>query len=50
MADKKVSCDCGKTLTASNDDQLVSDVQRHAKEVHNMNLSREQVLAMAQPA
>lgn len=50
MAEKKVACDCGKTVRASNDDQLVADVQKHAKEVHNMNLTRDQVLAMAQPA
>ena len=50
MAEKKVACDCGKTMRASNDDQLVRDVQQHAKQVHNMDLSRDQVLAMAQPA
>jgi predicted small metal-binding protein len=50
MAEKKVACDCGKTLRAVNDDQLVADVQKHAKDVHDMNLSRDQVLAMAQPA
>ena len=50
MAEKQVACDAGKTVRASNDDQLVADVQKHAKEVHNMNLTRDQVLAMAQPA
>ena len=48
--EKKVECDCGKTIRSSNDSQLVTDVQKHAKEVHNMDLSRDQVLAMAQPA
>jgi predicted small metal-binding protein len=48
--EKKVECDCGKTIRASNDNQLVTDVQKHAKDVHNMDLSRDQVLAMAQPA
>jgi predicted small metal-binding protein len=50
MAEKKVACDCGKTLRAPSDEQLVADVQKHAKDVHNMNLSRDQVLAMAEPA
>ena len=50
MAEKKVCCDCGKTVRGASDDQLVADVQRHAKEVHSMDLTREQVLAMAQPA
>lgn len=52
MADKekKVSCDCGKTIRESSDDRLVTIVQQHAREVHNMELTREQVLAMAEPA
>jgi predicted small metal-binding protein len=48
MAEKKVTCECGKEFRSANDDQLVSDVQKHAREVHNMELSREQVLSMAQ--
>lgn len=50
MAEKKVCCDCGKTIHGRTDDDLIRDVQRHAKDVHNMDLSREQVLAMAEPA
>lgn len=50
MAQKQVSCDCGKTIREPNDEQLVASVQKHAKEVHNMDLSREQVLSMAEPA
>ena len=50
MPEKKVTCDCGKTMRGANDDELVSIVQQHAKEVHNMPLTREQVLAMAEPA
>jgi predicted small metal-binding protein len=49
MAQKQVSCDCGKVIREPTDDQLIANVQRHAKEVHNMELSREQVLAMAEP-
>jgi predicted small metal-binding protein len=30
------------------DDELVANVQQHAREVHEMEISREQVLAMAQ--
>ena len=50
MPEKKVTCDCGKTMRGANDDELVSIVQRHAKDVHNMTLTRDQVLAMAEPA
>ena len=47
---KKVSCDCGKTIRESTDEALVAAVQRHARDVHRMELSRDQVLAMAEPA
>lgn len=49
MADKKVSCDCGKVIRESSDDQLVRAVQQHAQDVHSMSLSRDQVLAMSEP-
>ncbi len=50
MATKKVACDCGKTITERNDDELVKAVQKHAQDVHRMDLSRDQILAMAEPA
>ena len=49
MAQKQVSCDCGKVIREPDDDALVAAVQQHASEVHDMNLTREQVLAMAEP-
>ncbi|HSJ24145.1 MAG TPA: DUF1059 domain-containing protein [Longimicrobiales bacterium] len=49
MSKKQVSCDCGKVITAASDEELVTSVQQHAREVHNMELSRDQVLAMAEP-
>ena len=49
MSEKKVTCDCGKVVRAGTDAELVSAVQAHAQQVHNMNLSREQVLSMAEP-
>lgn len=49
MAQKQVACDCGKTIREADDDRLVTSVQQHAKEVHNMDLSRDQVLSMAEP-
>jgi predicted small metal-binding protein len=30
------------------DDELVANVQKHAREVHDMEITREQILAMAQ--
>lgn len=46
---KRVACDCGKVIREGSDDALVASVQKHAKEVHEMELTREQVLAMAEP-
>ncbi|HXZ47873.1 MAG TPA: DUF1059 domain-containing protein [Usitatibacter sp.] len=48
MVKKIVKCDCGFVVRSDEDDRLVSELQQHAKQFHNMNLSREQVLAMAQ--
>ena len=50
MSEKKVACDCGKVIRGSSDEELVRSVQAHAKSVHDMNLSKDQVLAMAEPA
>ena len=49
MAWKFVKCDCGFVVRSDNDAALVADLQKHAKEHHKMDLSKEQVLAMAQP-
>lgn len=48
---KRVDCECGVTITGSNDDELVARVQEHAAEVHDgMEVTRDQALAMARPA
>ena len=47
---KVVNCPCGEVLKAETDDELVAQVQKHGKEVHNQEPTREEVLAMAQPA
>jgi len=44
-----VRCDCG--FEARGDEaKLVPIVQRHGREAHGMEVTREQVLAMARPA
>jgi predicted small metal-binding protein len=50
MAEKKVSCDCGATVHAATDAELIAKVQQHAREVHRMDMTAEQILAMAEPA
>ena len=47
---KVVNCPCGETIRAETDDELVRLVQEHGKQVHNQDVSREDALAMAQPA
>ncbi len=49
MVMKTVRCDCGFVVRSDNDEKLVTELQQHALKYHQMNLSREQVLAMAQP-
>jgi len=46
---KVVNCDCGWTVSGD-DDEIVEAVQRHGRDAHNMDVTREQALAMAQPA
>ena len=46
---KIMQCDCGHVVRGETDNELVANVQKHAREVHDMEITREQVLAMAQP-
>jgi predicted small metal-binding protein len=48
---KRVECECGWSHETDSEEDLVSAVQRHAREVHNMEgVTRDQVLAQAKPA
>ena len=47
---KVVNCPCGEKITGESDDELVRLVQEHGKEVHQQDVSRDDALAMAQPA
>jgi predicted small metal-binding protein len=47
---KVINCPCGYVVKGDTDDELVVRAQQHAKDVHQMELSREQALAMARPA
>jgi predicted small metal-binding protein len=48
--EKVINCPCGFVLKGNSDDEVVQKAQAHAKQVHQMDLSREQALAMAKPA
>jgi len=48
---KVINCECGQTVRAESDDELVDKVQRHVGEAHPElvgKMSREDVLAMAE--
>ena len=47
---KSIECDCGWSVQADNEDELIAKAQEHAQSVHKMAASREQLLAMAKPA
>lgn len=47
---KVINCDCGVTVRGETDDELVENAQQHAKEAHDMEITREQALAIAVPA
>jgi predicted small metal-binding protein len=47
---KVINCDCGFVVRGDTDDDLVNATRRHAKEEHDMDLTVEQILAMAKPA
>jgi predicted small metal-binding protein len=44
-----VRCDCGFEAQGY-EEKLVPLVQKHGRDAHNMEVTREQVLAMAKPA
>ena len=43
-----VRCDCGFEARGT-EEELVPIVQRHGREAHNMEVTRDQALAMARP-
>lgn len=47
---KVINCPCGFIVKGDTDEELVARAQEHAKQVHQMDLSRDQALAMARPA
>jgi predicted small metal-binding protein len=47
---KVINCDRRVTVRGETDDELVENAQQHAKEAHDMEITREQALAIAVPA
>ena len=48
MSEKQVNCDCGTTIREKTDEALIAAVQNHASAVHDMDLTPEQILSMAE--
>lgn len=46
---KIIKCDCGFTVRGDDDDELVKAAQAHAVAVHQMEITADQALAMAEP-
>jgi hypothetical protein len=46
---KIIRCPCGTVVRGRDEETLVAQAQKHAREVHAMELTREQALAMASP-
>jgi predicted small metal-binding protein len=46
---KVIHCPCGHIVRAKDENELVAQAQRHAKQAHGMEPTREEVLAMARP-
>jgi predicted small metal-binding protein len=46
---KQVTCECGWTAKGT-EDELVSQIQKHGREVHGMEVTREQAIAQLVPA
>jgi predicted small metal-binding protein len=46
---KVIKCPCGTIVRARDEESLVMQAQKHARDAHAMDLTREQVLAMAAP-
>lgn len=44
---KKLPCDCGFEARADDDEALVAEVLRHAREAHGMTLSHDDALLLA---
>ncbi len=46
---KTITCPCGYVVRGRDETEIVAKAKRHGKEAHGMELTREQILAMARP-
>ena len=48
MTTYELTCGCGWETTGS-EDEVVEQARRHGRELHNMDVSHDQAMAMARP-
>lgn len=46
----KIHCDCGVTVRGEDEDEIAANAIAHARDDHSMTITREQALALAEPA
>jgi predicted small metal-binding protein len=46
---KVINCDCGYVVRGATDDEIVAEAQRHARDEHGIEMTREQALAVITP-
>lgn len=46
---REIKCDCGWSVRSDKVDELVAKAQEHARDAHNMETTREQLLNMSKP-
>lgn len=49
MSGHTIECPCGTVLRADDEDRVMDEARDHAKSVHDMDLSEDQLRAMVQP-
>ena len=50
QAAKVIECPCGVVLRGATDEETIAHAQQHARENHEMTLTRDQAISMARPA
>ena len=43
---RRIDCECGFVVWGVTDDELVDNAQHHARAAHDIDITREQVLAL----
>jgi predicted small metal-binding protein len=46
----RINCDCGVVVRGEDEDEIAQNAITHAKDAHAMTITREQALALAEPA